>query len=245
MNILIADDERLARERLAEMVEALEGDYRVAGLASNGEEAVAACLTGTVDLVLMDIRMPGMDGMEAAARLAEMAAPPAVIFVTAYDEHALEAFEHQAVDYLLKPVRRERLARALARATVPNRAQLAKIPDGEPERRTHLSASTSSGVRRLPVEAVLCFRADSKYVAACHAGGELLLEEPLKALEEEFGDLFIRIHRSVLAARRHVEGMEKAEEGWRLRVRGLAEGLPISRRHLPTVRRWLRDGRRG
>ncbi|HIC81216.1 MAG TPA: response regulator transcription factor [Kiloniellaceae bacterium] len=244
MNILIVDDECLARERLAQMVEELGGDHRVAGQAANGEEAVAACREGEVDLVLMDIRMPGMDGMEAAARLAEMETPPAVVFVTAYDEHALEAFERRAVDYLLKPVRKARLEKALARAVTPTRAHLQKINGAAPpDRRTHISAPTPGGIQSVAVEEVLCFRADSKYVAVCHAEGELLVEESLKALEQEFGDLFIRIHRGILAARRHVEGMEKAEEGWRLRLHGMDEGLPISRRHLPAVRRWLREGR--
>jgi two-component system response regulator AlgR len=124
MKILIVDDEAHARSRLRSLIEEIGAPHRVIGEADNGTDAVQRCRNGDVDLVLLDIRMPGQDGMEAAADLARFPTPPAVIFVTAYDEHALAAFERQAVDYLLKPIRRERLEKALEKAATLNRPQL-------------------------------------------------------------------------------------------------------------------------
>ncbi|WP_040819905.1 LytR/AlgR family response regulator transcription factor, partial [endosymbiont of Tevnia jerichonana] len=125
MNILLVDDEPLARERLTALLVELGGDYRVVAMAANGEQALQLCDELQVDLLLLDIRMPGIDGLTVAARLAEMATPPAVIFTTAYDEHALQAFEQNAVGYLLKPVRKQRLLQALEQARRLTRPQLA------------------------------------------------------------------------------------------------------------------------
>jgi two-component system response regulator AlgR len=194
-----------------------------------------------VDLVLMDIRMPGMDGIQAARRLAQSQTPPAVIFVTAYEEHALQAFEAHAVDYLLKPVRKVRLERALDRAQQITLAQLEALSRGT-EPAPFLNVSYRGGVRRLPLDQVLYLRADHKYVSVFHHEGESLLEESLKSLEARYGDWLIRIHRNALVARHALIGLEKDSSGGvRVRLESCEERLKVSRRHLPELRRLIRN----
>jgi len=239
VKVLIVDDEALARDRLARMVAQL-GGHEVTGQAANGREAVARVLEQAPDVVLMDIRMPGMDGLEAAQHLAALPQPPAVVFCTAYEEHAIAAFEVQAVGYLLKPVRRERLAAALDQAARVNRAQLAALDRLGAPQRTHIAARTHRGLELVPLDDILCFRADHKYVVVTHTGGEVLIEDTLRDLETEFGERFVRVHRAALAAVRHVERLERSAAGQaQLRLRHLAEPLEVSRRHLPEVRRVL------
>jgi two-component system, LytTR family, response regulator AlgR len=246
VNILIADDETPARQRLRQLLVELAGDIQVVGEAANGEEVLARCRELAVDLVLLDIRMPGMDGLEAAARLAELDPPPAVIFITAYDEHAVAAFERQARDYLLKPVRRERLDVALRRVTRLSRPQLPtleRLSRATPERRQHLTAIFRGVLHKVPVADICYLQANQKYVTAHYPGGDLLLEESLKSLEDEFGERFLRIHRNALIARDRLVALEKDPAGqfW-VRLRDCEERLEVSRRHLPDVRRWLRIG---
>lgn len=240
MKILVVDDEALARRRLAALVEELGGPYRLVGEAANGEEALLKFEEQHPDLVLMDIRMPVMDGLEAARRLAESDRPPAVIFTTAYEEHALQAFESSAQDYLLKPVRRERLLNALQRSQRLTRSQLISSA-AEAQEAPRLHASYRGGLRTIPLDQVIYLRADSKYVMARHQEGELLLEESLKGLLERYGDWLLRIHRNALVVRRHLLGLEKGVDGIpRVVMRGCEERLEVSRRHLPEVRRILR-----
>ena len=242
IKIVVVDDEALARQRLASLIEELGSPYRLAAEAANGHEALEQCQLVNADLVLMDIRMPGMDGLEAARRLAEGDRPPAVIFTTAYEEHALEAFDTAAQDYLLKPVRRERLQAALERAQRLTRSQLSAVSE-TPEPPPQLSASYRGGVRTLPLDQVIFLRAEAKYVVARHAEGELLLEESLKRLQELYGEWFLRIHRNALVSRRHLSGLEKDLDGnTRAVLRDCEDRLEISRRHLPEVRRLLRGG---
>ncbi len=243
MRLLIVDDEALARARLRRLVEALGEGYEVAGEAASGEQALALCAGGEVDLVLLDIRMPGMDGLAASARMAEGSKPPAVVFTTAYDQFAVQAFEHNAVGYLLKPVRSEELVRALNRARALTRPQLQALERLQPESsgRSHVCALYRGDLRSVPIEQVRYFRAEAKYVVAHFGAGELLLEEPLKSLEQDFGTRLLRIHRNALVARDYVEALEKgADERWRIRLRGGDVPLEVSRRHLPAVRQWLR-----
>jgi two-component system response regulator AlgR len=246
LRILIADDEAPARQRLRRLLSELAGDYEVAGEAADGEQVLAACGKGDVDLVLLDIDMPGMNGLEAAGRLAELASPPTVILVTAYEEFALDAFEQGVADYLVKPVRRERLGAALERSSIPSRLQRAALVDrgpAAPPRRRQLTAHYRGGLLTVPVEEVIYLQAEHKYVNVRHQTGTILVEESLKSLEEEFADLFMRIHRNALVARRCLTGLVKDAEGGNLvSLRGCEERLPISRRHLPEVRRWLRGG---
>lgn len=244
MNVLIVDDEPLARERLQRLVGEIEGYRALDAAAANGEEALALIDSLKPDVVLLDIRMPGLDGLQVAARLCEKEAPPAVIFCTAHDEFALEAFQVSAVGYVVKPVRREDLAEALHKAQRPNRMQLAALtrPRGGGEgARTHISARTRKGIELVPLEQVFYFIADHKYVTLRHSEGEVLLDEPLKALEEEFGDRFVRIHRNALVARDRIERLQRTPLGhFQLYLKGLEDqALTVSRRHVAGVRKLM------
>jgi two-component system response regulator AlgR len=239
-SVLIVDDEPPARSRLCQLVGDLEG-FRVVGEASHGEEALHLCNTLHPDVVLLDIRMPGIDGLQVASQLAGWERRPAVVFTTAYDEYAIQAFETQAVGYLLKPVRRERLQQTLEHATRVGRAQLLRLPGAAP--RTHLCVQRARGLQMIPLGDVLCFQADQKYVTAHYTGGEALLDEPLKALEDEFGERFLRIHRNALIAVAWLDSLNRDDSGaWQVRLKTDFRPLPVSRRHVGEVKRRLRAG---
>jgi two-component system response regulator AlgR len=244
LRALIVDDEAPARERLRRMLEDL-GDVLVVGEAANGVEALQRCAELDADLVLLDVRMPGMDGIEAARHLRLLDDPPAVIFTTAYDEYALAAFESEAVGYLLKPVRREKLERAVRHAARIAGPQLARLAEQSQlgRRRVQISARLGEQLRLVPVDDVLYFSAGQKYVTVRHRGGRELIDESLRALEQEFAPDFIRIHRNSLVARRYVRAVERSDEG-QLLVRFTAgdEVLPVSRRHAAEALRQLRTG---
>jgi two-component system response regulator AlgR len=240
MRILIVDDETLARDRLRRMLEA-DAAHHVVGEAANGAQAVRLCEDLQPELVLLDIRMPGMDGLETARHFLALTEPPAVIFCTAYEEHAIQAFDLQAVGYLLKPVRKENLLEALGKAMKLNRAQLAALHETDNARRSHISARTHKGIELIGIDDVRYFQADQKYVTVRFGGGEVIVDETLRELEEEFEDLFIRVHRNALVAKHHVDGLVKDVSGQMgLRLRGLDEIVHISRRHLPGVRKLLK-----
>jgi two-component system response regulator AlgR len=185
--------------------------------------------------------MPGMDGLETARHLARMPEPPAVIFTTAFEEHALAAFDARASGYLLKPVRAEKLQEALTRARQPTRAQLTRIAEGTGGSRTRIAVRVRDELRLIPVENVLCFIAEQKYTTMRHTGGDELIEEPLKELEDEFGARFVRVHRNCLVAVAHVESLERAPEGHQVvRLRGGAGTLAVSRRLATEVAKRLR-----
>src|SRR5690606_15389019 len=193
-------------------------------------------------VVLLDIRMPGMTGIEAARHMNTLADPPAIVFTTAYDEYALAAFESRAIDYLLKPVRRERLRSALdhaARLTAPQLARLSAGP--EPlARRAHIAVRVREQLKLIPLRDVLFFRAEQKYVTVCHARGEDLIDESLRQLEEEFAEQFVRVHRSLLVGVEHIEALERAADGsYAVKLRGHGEPLPVSRRQLADLKRRL------
>ena len=232
LRIILADDEALARARLASLLSDLAGEIatEVVAEASNGEAALARAADTPADLILLDIQMPGLNGLEAARHIAALPRPPAVVFVTAYDEYALRAFELRAVDYLLKPVRLDRLRDALGR--VKPRAEGAA--DTPPPRRSHFAVQEPGRVWRVPVADVLYLRAELRYVTARTREREYLLDESLTKLEEEFGEEFLRIHRNCLVARRHLLGFQRqADEGeghWLAVLRDWPEKLPVSRR---------------
>ena len=242
MKVLIVDDEKLARDRLHSLIEELD-EYTVAAEAGNGADALKEADRVAPDIVLMDVRMPGMDGIEAARHLASLDAPPAVIFTTAFEEHALEAFKAHASGYLVKPIRKQHLIDALAAARTPTRAQLAALSDEaeEEQARTHICARFRGNLELIPVEDIIYFQADQKYVTVRHTGGEVIIEEPLKALEEEFGERFLRVHRNALVQRHFAGGMEKTPEGrFLIAMKGIDDRLEISRRHVAEVRRFLK-----
>ena len=240
MRILIVDDETLARDRLRRMLEA-DGVHEVVGEAANGTQAVQLCAELLPELVLLDIRMPGMDGLETARHFLSLTDPPAVIFCTAYEEHAIQAFDLQAVGYLLKPVRKDNLLAALGKTVKLNRAQLAALNQADEGRRSHISARTHKGIELIAIDDVCYFQADQKYVTVRFMDGEVIVDETLRELEEEFEDLFIRVHRNALVAKHHIEALVKDADGQvGVRLRGLEEIISISRRHLPGVRKLVK-----
>ena len=176
-----------------------------------------------------------------------MSHPPAVIFTTAFGDYALEAFEASAVDYLLKPIRKERLLQGLQRARVLSRGALDILKErtGPTRARTHLSAPVGGSLRLVPVDEVLYFQADQKYVTVVWTGGELVIEEPLKTLEAEFGERFLRIHRNALVSLSRVEALARdGVGGLAVKLRGTEKRLPVSRRLTGQVRRCLKSMRR-
>jgi two-component system response regulator AlgR len=231
LRVLIVDDEPPARERLGRLLAEIPGAQLI-GEAATGAEALELAARLAPDVVLLDVRMPGLDGIETARHLGVLDEPPAVIFTTAYDQYAVNAFETRAVGYLLKPVRRDKLAAALAQADRLTRPQLQRLAAaaGAP-RRTHIAVRRREQVRVIPLEDILYFQADQKYTTVRHLQGEDLIEEPLRALEEELGERFVRIHRNTLINAAHVQGIERDAEGrYGVRLRGCAAALAVSRR---------------
>ncbi|MFZ1641467.1 MAG: LytTR family DNA-binding domain-containing protein [Candidatus Contendobacter sp.] len=242
MKVLIVDDEPPARDRLRELLNRL-ADYEPCGEAGNGAEALRLAASTRPDIVLLDIQMPGLDGLEIAGRLAELAQSPAIIFVTAYGDYALEAFDAHAVAYLLKPVRLERLEQALANARRLNRAQLASLA-AEPATagRVHIRARIGQRLELIPLADVFYFQADQKYVTVRHRHGEALIEDSLKTLETDLGTRVVRVHRNALAMAAQVAGLEKtADGGCALVFHDIPDRLEVSRRHLAAIRLFLRD----
>jgi two-component system, LytTR family, response regulator AlgR len=243
MNVLIVDDEPPARARLRQLLEE-DGRHAVVGEAQNGREALDMSAKLAPDVVLLDISMPGISGIETAHHLNALERPPAVVFTTAYDEYAVEAFDARAIGYVLKPVRRERLERAMEQAARLTRGVLNEAAGGE--RRQHVCARARGELKLIPVSDIDYFLADQKYVRVSHRGGEDLLDDSLKVLEEEFADRFVRIHRGALVAVEKIGSLRRTEDG-RMEValrsgngRSAGDALVISRRHLAEVRRRLR-----
>ena len=232
MRVLIVDDEPPARERLRSML-AEAGDFEVAGEAGHGEQAIDLVDRLTPDIVLLDVRMPGIDGLEVARHLAALPAPPAVIFTTAFDEYALQAFDSEAVAYLLKPIRAEKLRAALAKAARLTRPQLQQVAAAarEPTHRMHIGVRGRDGLKLIPIEEVFYFHADQKYTTVKHLKGEDLIEDSLKTLEEEFSASFVRIHRNAVVNTRYLERIARDASGQHfVHLRGLPEALEVSRR---------------
>ncbi|MGE8279382.1 MAG: LytR/AlgR family response regulator transcription factor [Stenotrophomonas sp.] len=236
VKVVIADDEPLARERLRALLAEHPG-VSVVGEAANGSEALHACAQAQPDLVLLDIAMPGVDGLEAARHLAQFEPRPAVVFCTAYDAHALSAFEAAAIDYLMKPVRAERLAAALERARtfIAGRGNPPPAPSAQPRR--VLCARLRGSLRLVPVEDILYLQAEEKYVVVHHLRGQDLIEESLRSLEDEFGERFIRIHRNCLIARSRLQEVRRTPAGQVQAVlRDVAEPLEVSRRCVASLK---------
>ena len=239
MKVVIADDEPLARERLRALLGEL-GGVEIVAEAGDGLEALHACAEYQPDLVLLDIAMPGIDGLETARHLAAFDPRPAVVFCTAFDAHALSAFDAEAIDFLVKPVRAERLAAALQRVRTFAAGREA-TPVASGGRRSHLCARLRGSLRLIPLEDVHYLHAEEKYVIVHHARGEDLIEESLKALEEEFAERFVRIHRNCLVARHEIVELKRSPDGHVHAVlRHGKQPLEVSRRCVSGLRETLK-----
>jgi len=244
MRILIVDDESLARVRLRGLIHEI-GIGEIVGELSNGKEILNIVEHQHTDVILLDIRMPGIDGMKIATMLSQLPMPPAIIFTTAYKDHALEAFEKQAVDYLLKPIRKARLEMALQRADLflKNRVEPSTLEQNV-KARSHITINTKGELQLIPVKDIYYFSAEEKYVILHWKKGEVLLTDTLKALQEEFAGQFLRIHRSTLVAVTFIKSLTKDKQGHcYINLREVKNSLEVSRRHLPIVRKMLKDMR--
>ena len=250
LNLLLADDEPLARSRLRRLLgqctEPAIGDVQEA---ASGEEALAHARAGSFDAALLDIHMPGMGGMELAAALRQIERPPAIIFVTAHSEHAVDAFELEALDYLTKPVRAERLQAALAKVQRARPAP-APAPAASDDAQHWLHINDRGNVLRVPISEVLYFQAELKYLTVRTATATHLLDATLGQLEQRFGEHFLRVHRNALVARRAIRALLRSADitegdGWAVRLHGLDDELPVSRRQLAKVRAELDERKSG
>jgi two-component system response regulator AlgR len=233
MRVLIADDEPLARARLDSLL-ARRADVQVVGSVADGEAALEACAALHPDLILLDIEMPGLGGTAVARRLAEAPIRPQVVFCTAYEQHALSAFDLGVTDYLLKPVRAERLDEALDRAA-------ARLRPTVPAPSTWLRARNGADEVRVRLDEVLYLLADEKYVAVHHGGGMWLIDDSLRQLETTHGDRLVRLHRNCLVPRVRLLGLRTLSDGRVLaRLSGTEVTPEVSRRNLPAVRQLLR-----
>ena len=240
MNVLIVDDEQLARQRLRHMLSGM--GEQVVGEAATGEQALQQTIHVSPDLVFMDIRMPGMDGLETAGYINQMENPPAIIFTTAYTDHALEAFETHAVDYLLKPIKQDSLASAINAAKRLTRAQIQLLrTEDEGDKRNKICVKSRGSLELVPIDEIIYFKADQKYVTLKTDDHEYLIEESLKSLEQEFNSRFLRIHRNALVSQTHIAGIAKNDDGHQCIVLNDTDDiLEISRRHLPSIRKKLK-----
>ena len=244
MKLLIVDDEAPARDRLRRLLGEID-DCEVIGEAGNGEQALERCTELQPDIVLLDVRMPGISGIEVARHIDSLEDPPAVIFTTAYDQYAVEAFETEAVAYLLKPVRKEKLAHALRHAARVSPSRLVKVAHTArmEHRREQICARLGEQLRLIPLPDVYYFLADQKYVTVRHKGGENLIDDSLKALADEFESDFVRIHRNALVAEKQISAVERTEDGkYAVRVRECGVVLEVSRRHASELLRRIRGG---
>ncbi len=235
LKILIIDDEAPARNRLRRMLSNLP-EVQVAGEASTGQEALRMIPLNQPDVLLLDISMPGLNGMELARMLRKTESAPAVIFCTAWSDQALEAFECDAVDYLVKPVRAERLALALEKAR-----RFLSIPDNGVSD-AFLRSTLGGTVKLLPLEDVIYLVAEDKYTTVVHKGGSMVINESLLDLENEHTDILVRIHRAALVVKKRIRGLEK-NSGDRhfLLLDGCEDRPQVSRRNLPAIRKLIRD----
>jgi len=248
LRIFIADDESPARDRIKELLQdiAAEVPTEIVGEARHGLEAIELVPKSRAQVLLLDIEMPGMRGLEVARHLAGLENGPAVVFITAHDKHAVEAFELNALDYLLKPVRATRLAAALKKASSAGAPAEERLAGAQSEAREYLSVTERHRIVLVPVRDIVFLRAEQKYVTLRTRNRTHLIEEPLITLESEFARRFIRIHRNCLVAREAIRGFERAapsadEPHWLVVLEGIEERLPVSRRQWPLLRELVAD----
>ncbi|WP_374347277.1 LytR/AlgR family response regulator transcription factor [Chitinimonas sp.] len=248
LRVFLVDDEPPALSRLQDLLADCRASipHELVGTAQTGTEAIEKLVLHPADLVLTDINMPGMNGLELARHLGRLHHRPAVVFCTAFDEFAVQAFEVHALDYLLKPIRLERLEAALQRAKEMAHPSPEVLGGLSPAPRRYFSVSERGRVRLVPVDSVLFLKAELKYVTLKTAEAEFLLEESLTQLEAEFGERFLRIHRNCLVARDKLNGFERGhDEGdghWLAMIEGCHDKLPVSRRQAHVVREFRRNG---
>ncbi len=247
MNVLIVIDEPVVRERLASWLAQLGGCRVLDAAPASGEQALALIDELQPGLLLLGVRLRDLDGLQLAARLCERERPPALVLCSAVDELPAATLAEAGIAHLLLPGSAEMLAAALAAAQRPGRSQLLALvrpPHAGEAPRSHIGARTRRGVELIPIDEVCCFVADHKYVTLRHSGGEVLLDETLKALEEEFGPRFVRIHRNALVARSRIQRLQRTPLGhFQLHLAGLpeAESLTVSRRHVSGLRRLMQE----
>ena len=244
LRVYIADDEAPARARLKELLADIHGELvtAVVGESANGLDVIERLPGSGAQVLLLDIQMPGMGGIELARHLAVLESAPAIVFVTAHDRHAVEAFELNALDYLMKPVRAERLAAALKKAGAAGPDQRERLEKAAAGAREFFSVVERNRIALVPVAEVLYLKAELKYVTLRTRAGEHLIEEPLVSIEREFAERFVRVHRNCLVARAAIRGFERIAGGseeephWNVVLEGLEERLLVSRRQWPTVK---------
>jgi two-component system response regulator AlgR len=253
LRVMIVDDEQPARNRLRELLDDCRAGFphRIVGESANGIEALEkiaadAAADAGVDVVLVDIHMPGMSGIEFARHLQVLQTPPAVIFITAHDQYAVQAFEVNAIDYLLKPVRASRLLAALKKAGTGVRVERGVLDRIDSQPRRYFSVAERGRVTLVPVSEVIYLRAEQKYVTLHARDRDYLVEESLTRLEQEFGERLVRIHRNCLVARSAIRGFERGAEseveaGWAVVLEGRSERLPVSRRLWPQVKTFAKN----
>lgn len=247
LRVLLVDDEPLARQRLMRLL-AEHDNFQIVAEAANGQAALDWLRQHKADIVLLDIEMPGLTGLQVAEQLIQEPAhaKPVIIFCTAYDEYAFNAFKVDALDYLLKPIRKEDLSKALQKA----QRWIEQQPNTEMATRgaarTHISARIHQSLQLIPVSDIYSFQADQKYITVTYQSsendlGEVLIDEPLKILEDEFEQSFVRIHRNALVAKDKIDRLETVDANMHLLyLRGVEEGMSVSRRHLPSIRKLMR-----
>jgi two-component system response regulator AlgR len=247
LRVLIVDDEAPARARLKDLLSDINGELpnELVGEAADGIDALECLLDTDADVALIDVRMPRLDGIGLAQHLAARHDAPAVIFTTAYDQYAVRAFELAAVDYLLKPVRAQRLLAAL-RKLPQGAVDAVALRKMAVDARKHLHSTERGRVLLVPLGDILFLRAELKYVTAHTRERDFLVEESLVALEQEFSSLFVRIHRSCLVARSAIAGCERdtdadGESRWTVMLHGVDERLPVSRRQWPSIKALLQQ----
>ncbi len=240
MDIVIVDDEPLARKRLYNMV--TQCGYIVVAEAANGIEALDAISAHDPEIVLLDIEMPGETGLEVAKKIAALEAPPAIIFTTAYDQYALEAFDTSASSYLLKPVQQAQLEAALNKAKNVTKLQLEFLKEEQTSnQRQHITSKGHRGIELIALEDIRYFMADQKYVMVISVNGQVLIDETLKELEEEFSRQFIRIHRNSLVSIKHILGLDRDRQGhYSLRIADIDEKPIVSRRYASKIKSLLK-----
>jgi len=234
ISVFIVDDENLARERLKRLISS-NNAYLVCGEAENGEQALAKIPQAKPDIVLLDIRMPGIDGLEVAQVLSTLPHPPAIIFCTAYDQYALEAFKYHAIGYLLKPARSEDLNQALSQAKQVNQLQLKQIRSSDES--VKFVAHSWQGHELIELSSIYFFKSDQKYLTVIHSEGETLSDQTLKELEQLYPDGFLRVHRNTLVNINHITSLSKDTEGhYYLRIANTDHRIPVSRRHVSEIK---------